>query len=304
MNATNEKGKTPIRVRNFVVAVIIVAALAAVIVFSLRDRDGGDGAARSSEEPLSESPGPASSAGAPPTTEPSATGDHERRWAEWTGSPPRWPADFAAPTDCERVHGDLERICATVDREIPALRERGGACAWIEDVAAELAADRPDPVAELRSRGAILQNVFHVYRVLRRDRMDPARRALELEDLAEPAALALYRWAVGGPECSPSEPPPVRREALYDYAGFLFHTLGGQAYLRRRSPRVEALACFYGLRVLADAIAEGHNPHGFDPRPEIPRCRALLASQDLVFAERYVAELDAIADEWEKGGIR
>ena len=33
----------------------------------------------------------------------------------------------------------------------------------------------------------------------------------------------------------------IRLERLYDYSGFLFQTVGGQAYLRRRSPEVEAL---------------------------------------------------------------
>ena len=41
----------------------------------------------------------------------------------------------------------------------------------------------------------------------------------------------------------------MRFPALYDYAGFFFNTLGGQAYLRRRTPRVESLVCFYALQV-------------------------------------------------------
>jgi hypothetical protein len=91
----------------------------------------------------------------------------------------------------------------------------------------------------------------------------------------------------------------VSRATLYAYAGFFFNTLGGQAYLRRRSPRIEALACFYGLEALDGAIRAGHNPYGLDPRPEIPRCRDLVATQEFVFSERYVAELDAISRRWE-----
>ena len=50
---------------------------------------------------------------------------------------------------------------------------------------------------------------------------------------------------------------------------------------------------------LDGAIRSGHNPQGLDPRPEIPRCRELVASPHLVFSERYVAELDAMAQRWE-----
>ena len=86
---------------------------------------------------------------------------------------------------------------------------------------------------------------------------------------------------------------------MYAYSGFLFNTMGGQAYLRRRTPRTEALACFYALQVLDQAIAAGHNPEGLDPRTEIPRCRALLDSQPLVFSARYVDTLDRMARRWE-----
>jgi hypothetical protein len=88
-------------------------------------------------------------------------------------------------------------------------------------------------------------------------------------------------------------------ERLYHHAAFLFHTIGGQAYLRRRSPKVEALAGFYALQILDRAIEEKHNPHGIDPRPEIERTRRLLEGQRFVFGEQYGKNLEAMARKWE-----
>jgi hypothetical protein len=196
----------------------------------------------------------------------------------------------------------LGRICATLEARTPALREFGGACALIEQLGPELAANPPDLSSELSSYDTLLGNVFHVFRVAGRGRMRVMRRAVAERDLAEPGALALFRWAISHDRCSGARSRPVGRDALYSYAGFLFNTLGGQAYLRRRSPRIEALACFYGLQVLDAAIRDGHNPQGLDPRSEIPRCRELVGAQRFVFTEQYVAALDEMSRRWETRG--
>jgi hypothetical protein len=226
------------------------------------------------------------------------------RWRELTGQDPVWPEALSEPASCEEVQADLARICVALDVRAPELREHGGACTLIEQLGTELAAAPPDLAPELRDYDTIVKNVFHLFRVAGRARMQVMRRALAEDDLVEPAALALYRWAVSQERCVRSDGPKLRRGELYAYAGFAFNTLGGQAYLRRRSPTVEGLACFYGLSALDSVIRAGHNPAGLDPRREIPRCRELVASQPLVFSERYVAELDAMARRWKSRGPR
>ena len=135
----------------------------------------------------------------------------------------------------------------------------------------------PNLDSELKSYGSILSNVFHLFRVMGRERVDLLRRVMtDNAAIDEPSTMALYRWLASRARCARSGETPITQDALYAYAGFLFETLGGQAYLRRRAPRTEALACFYALQVLDQAIENGHNPEGLDPRAEIPRCRALL----------------------------
>jgi hypothetical protein len=168
-------------------------------------------------------------------------------------------------------------------------------------LAEELAAHPPAIASELKSYQTMLQNVFHLSRVAGRKRIEQARRILwEEHELAEPAAMTVYRWLVSRERCSRSGRTAITTEALYDYAGFLFTTMGGQAYLRRRSPRVEGLTSFYALAVLERARESGYDPAGIDPRGEIQRTRALLAAQPLVFRERYLAQLDRMAESWKK----
>lgn len=227
----------------------------------------------------------------------------ERRWTALRGGEPVWPDDLSSPEDCDAVHQEMLALCREVDA-LPEIRDRlssGSICGLVRQAAEQLAAHPPELSSELRSYAAILANVFHLSRTLGRKQVELLRDAMAADAvLDEPGAMILYRWVVSREKCA--QGTAIRPERLYEYAGFLLHTVGGQAYLRRRSPEVEGLASFYALMILDRAIEEGFNPQGYDPRPEISRCRKLLESQPLVFRDRYVALLDDMNRRWEAKG--
>jgi hypothetical protein len=221
--------------------------------------------------------------------------DAERRWAELFGKPPTWPDDFSAPQSCQAVEEELAKLCLYLD----GAGKQGGSCALLRRAAEDLAARPPRMTSELKRLETVLGNLFHLFRVLRGERMDRLRQLLREErSLAEPAAMALYRWLISREECARSGKTAIRTEPLYDYAGYLFQSVGGQAYLRRRSPEVEALASFYALLIIDRALEQKHNPHGIDPRPEIERTRDLLSGRELLFGERYLELLAAMEERW------
>jgi hypothetical protein len=291
-------------VRNIAIGSTIVVAIVALVFLWNWKRDSG-GAGPPIDRGVGEPAAPLEVEGDSSAAKVGLDGaqdDLARRWTAALGQPPEWPGDFSAPGNCEQVELELARVCTALDARAAAsgMRDLGGACALMDRVIAELAAAPPDLSSELRSYEAMLGNVFHLFRALGRERMQVLRRVLgEERDLAEPLAMALYRWSISREACSESAPTRLRVQSMYAYAGFLFQTMGGQAYLRRRSPKTEALACFYALQVLDHAIEGGYNPQGFDPRTEIPRCRALVESQPLVFSDRYVAMLDEMSRAWE-----
>lgn len=246
-----------------------------------------------------EGPQPAPEA-EPPEADPISAA--AERWVERVGGAPVWPEDLGSPRDCAAVEADLARLCGVLDATARFRQAAlpGGSCGALKEAAAALSSRPPLLESELSSYSSILSNVFHLFRAVGRERIELLRGALaDNGDLAEPMALALYRWAVSRESCARSGRPPVRQAVLYDYAGFLLQTLGGQAYLRRRSPEVEALTTFYALLVLDRAQSDGLNRHGIDARPEIRRARTLLAGQPLVFRERYLAILDEMGRRWE-----
>lgn len=217
------------------------------------------------------------------------------RWEELLGAPPVWPEDLDSPQDCRQVEEELAKLCGYLEQ-----RGYSGSCAMVRESAEALAAYPPRLGSDLKDFGATLENVFHLFRRLSGRRIDIIRRIMREErGISEPAAMALYRWLASREHCARSGRTQIEMERLYEYAAFLFRTLGGQAYLRRRSPEVEALAGFYALQIIDSAIEQNHNPHGIDPRPEIERTRRLLEGQPFVFAERYTENLDEMARKWE-----
>ena len=82
---------------------------------------------------------------------------------------------------------------------------------------------------------------------------------MRLRELAAGDALSqtLYRWMEVRDRCSDPEDRGPGIQAQYDYAAFLLNSLGGQAYLRRRPARIEALAGFYALVILDRGASAG-----------------------------------------------
>lgn len=251
-------------------------------------------------------PGPGESTPeTPPETLPnvpaeSAYGPLERQWLEATGSTPEWPGDFDRPADCRAALDRLRTLASRLDRESPP----GGrdlprnAFALMMKTASTLAERTPPIAGLLRDAEAMRLNVTYLYRMLGAARV---ARIVELvhdrPEMAEPFALAAYRWLRAGGDCEPGLRPPDP-DVQYEYAVFLLRTIGGQAYLRRLDPRLEALVSFYSLLIADHAIERGHNPEGFDPRREMARCRALVRGQPLLFRERYLDVLDGLERRW------
>lgn len=242
----------------------------------------------------------------PPDGEARESTEAERRWRQATGSDPVWPDPFV-PDSCDEAWSALRSLCDVLDGRdyVRAHRHESGACGFLTRVADDLAANPPPLHGELRDLLDVRHSVSHLYRSLGERRVLQLVEMLALEpELLEPGAMALYRWTAGGAGCEPAPPGP---KARYDYAAWLLRTVGGQAYLRRRTPRVEALATYYALRTLDASVEAGYDPAGVDLTRDVARGLELFAGRDdLVFRDRYLEDLRAMRDRWVErtGGAR
>jgi hypothetical protein len=221
------------------------------------------------------------------------------RWREATGFDPVWPEPFPEAPDCTAALSDLRRLATVLDSRdyVREHRHEGGTLGFLARVSADLEANPPPVHGELRDVLDVRHSVSHLYRTLGEKRLLQLSEMIALEpDLAEPMAMALFRWASARDRCEPAAMGPRSR---YTYATWLLRTVGGQAYLRRRTPRLEALATFYAVVELDRAIAGGYDPSGVDLRDDIARTRELIKGRDdLVFRDRYLDVLREMEDRW------
>ena len=222
-------------------------------------------------------------------------------WSLLLGREPTWPADVDEPADCATIEADLQALCAHLDARAYLASDSGAidSCDSVEELAERWVRSPPQLSDEVKDISRLIDNLTHLFQVTGKAEMTQLRAALrEEQGLVEPMALVLYRWTASREACDPQT--TIRREALATYAGYLFRSFGGQAYLRRRSPRVEALVSLYALLVLDNADRRGINPQGLDPRAEIIRTRELVAGAPLVLRDDYLDRLDRMQQRWEE----
>ena len=283
----------------FAPVLILVPVILVVLAWSNRDAwfGGEDG-----EMPAQSTAG--ENTGEPAETAPSMT-DLEQAWTTASGTPPEWREDLESPSDCGRVVSELKALAGRLDHrnyvqnwELPE-----GVYGLLTGSALDLAGNRPRVTGELNRLDTVLANVSHGYLVLGRSRLERILRLIREEpDMVEPMAMALFRWLRVRDRCGDPQDRGPGVHAQYDYAAFLLNSLGGQAYLRRRPARIEALAGFYVLLILDRSIEEGYNPYGLDPGRDIVRYRQMLIGQDLVFGNRYREMLGELERRHTAGG--
>jgi hypothetical protein len=236
----------------------------------------------------------------PEETELPELSEAELKWVEATGTFPKWPADFASPRDCKAVREDLLVLCREIDSR-PYMQSREfpqGTFGLVKEICEALAANPPVASGEILRYESMTANVFHIFRTLGKNRTYMLIEILAREqDLAEPMAMAVFRWLLSDEGCG-EERAPMSFQVLYDYAAYFLNTLGGHAYIHRRSPKITALTSLYALIVVDRAIRRDFNPHGVDPRPHMLRCRELMKLQDVVFREQYLEVIKEMESRW------
>ena len=234
-------------------------------------------------------------------SETSEASEDELKWLEVTGTLPTWPSDFDSPKDCLAVREDLLTLCRALDSR-PYMKARafsGGTFELVEELCETLTNHPPVASGEILRYESFTANVFHLFRALGKNRTYMLIEIVAREqDLAEPMAMALFRWLLANEKCAPEE-SYIGFKGLHDYAAYFLNTIGGQAYIHRRTPKIAVLTSFYALVILDLAIQKDINPHGVDPRPLIRSCVELMELQDLVFKDQYMQILEEMAQRWE-----
>ncbi|RLB10897.1 MAG: hypothetical protein DRG63_13490 [Deltaproteobacteria bacterium] len=167
---------------------------------------------------------------------------------------------------------------------------------YVKGIIRRLSAHPPVPAGEGIDPRIMTKNIYHLYRVLGRKDIRLIREVLHNEqDTLEINLDILYRWVMAGGRCKNRLGLRPSFDVLYKYAGFFLNTIGGRAYLWRRSDVTRILATYYCILVVHEADLRGQNSYGIDIYPIIISLKNEITHyHDLEFQAEYLNKLTSL----------
>jgi hypothetical protein len=216
-------------------------------------------------------------------------------------SVPSSPADSAALKDmspeqtCAEIENTVAEFFAYLDEQtyLQDLDPQIDTQQRFQQILEDLASRPPIPAGEGLDPRLTVENVYHLYRVLGNQDLRLIKAIIRREqDTLELNLHVFFEWLNVEGRCGTSQQLRLPLEVMYRYAGFFLNSIGGRAYLFRRTPKLRLLVSYYCLLILHQADQTGRNTYGIDALPLIaPLMEELQRYPDLYFHDEYLARL-------------
>jgi hypothetical protein len=204
----------------------------------------------------------------------------------------------AEEDDCSQIEKNMTEFFHYLDHKnyVQHLDPEMDTCSRVRGILKRLANRPPIPAGEGVDPKIIIQNVYHLFRVLDRKDLRLLREIITNEEDSLEANLEMfYTWHGLGDSCPALEELRLPLNVLYQYAGFFLNTIGGRGCLFRRPSRVRLLASYYCLLIVHEADKAGRNNYGIDVFPFITPLRAEISHcADIQFQSKYIEQLNRI----------
>lgn len=161
-----------------------------------------------------------------------------------------------------------------------------------------LSSNPPVPSGEGLSAEIMNMNIFYLFRILDGEDMYFVKEVLRNEaDNIEMNIDLFYRYFMLKDQCPDLENTRPAFQVLYRYAGFFLNTIGGRAYLYRRTTALRLLFTYYSIVVIHDADKKGKNDYGIDVFPAIETLiKEIGIFPDLRSQKEYISRLMEIKE--------
>ena len=206
----------------------------------------------------------------------------------------------------EKRSADVEDRCSEIEDRIQEYFSYLNKEAYIQDMITDtdiyerfetliekLSSHPPIPAGEGLDSLTMTRNVYHFYRVLDDDEVRLIKQILKNEaEYLEINLDTFFQWLMPAEPCPDLDQARPSLDVLYQYAGFLLNTIGGRAYLSRRTTPVRLLTSYYALLIVHEADKNGKNTYGIDIFPEISRlARDISVYPDFEFQNTYIQKM-------------
>ena len=160
----------------------------------------------------------------------------------------------------------------------------------------KLSSSPPIPAGEGIDFRIMYRNIFHFFRMLEKNDLRLIREVMTNEaDSLEMNLDLFYNWLMMEGQCPDREGIRPSLDVKYQYAGFLLNTIGGRAYLFRRSLELRLLVSYYCLLIIHEADKRGKNSYGIDIFPIITEVKDEISIYpDFYFQKEYIDRLNLL----------
>jgi hypothetical protein len=217
--------------------------------------------------------------------------------------PPEGPTEKGPPSQeeyCGEIEKGVRELLASLSQEAHIQDQTTGIDIYdrFKTILAKLSSQPPIPAGEGMDSHIMIMNVYHFYRILDEEEIRLIRLVLKDEvDSIEVDLGTLYKWLMPTWPCPNVEEIRPSLDALYSYAGFFLNTVGGRAYLFRRSTPVRLLVSYYSVLIVHEADKRGKNTYGIDIFPEISRlAKEISAYSGFQLQDTYIQQLTELQD--------
>jgi hypothetical protein len=215
------------------------------------------------------------------------------------------PPEVSKKDECIELEKEFNDFFSYLDTRdyIRHLQLGMGSYEYFKLILSKLTSNPPVPAGEGVESKLMIRNIYYFYRVLSKTDIRLLKEILVNESEGIEIKLAmLYRWLTSEERCGDPEDIKPSFDVLYRFAGFFMNTVGGRAYLYRRSPKLRVIVSYYCALIINRADRIGKNTYGIDLFPMLSHLYQEMDSRDdLQFKEEYLTNLALIQNYYLRG---
>lgn len=167
--------------------------------------------------------------------------------------------------EMDRFYSHLDSQQYMRDFNLPELSKE-----YFSNLIQKLIDNPPIVTRETDDLFTLLKNTAHFFRVIGKKNILVLKGILDREKNSFETILKSFYQLTYKPEyLQKAYSITLDTTALYDYAGFFLHTMGGRLYLFRRDSTSRMAVSFYSILIIDRANDSGDSRHGIDIRPAI-----------------------------------
>jgi len=240
-----------------------------------------------------------------PQVETSITTEEQKEPAVKQEDPPFVSSEVTSPpkpvpveNPCIQIEKDINSFFRYLDKKdyVRNLAPETDMYTRFTKIIKKLTDNPPIPAEKTSDNEHMIRNITHFFHILGKDDLQLIKEMINNEQgTMELDIKMFFKWLSLKNRCHCFEELKPSMESIYQYAGFFLNTIGGRAYLFRRTSTLRLLVSYYCLLILHEADRTGENRYGLDIYPHIALVKNEITNYPAFqFQQEYIEQLSRL----------